>query len=121
VSVRVESVRSKHVLGDLVMLASRPSLFWLQANHSFTELVEAASWTVARVGRYSSHKRISVNRDHCRRSKSPEIAAKLTSSKSESGLFGKCFIQASQGTVIELANVIKTIIPKIQNNILEKV
>jgi hypothetical protein len=57
----------------------------------------------------------------------PEVAAKLTSSKSESGLFGKCFIhgkcfiQASHGTVIELANVIKTIIPKIQNNIMEKV
>ncbi len=51
---------------------------------------------------------------------SPVLAAKLTSSKSESGLFGKCFIQASQGTVIELANVIKTIIPKIQDNIMEK-
>jgi hypothetical protein len=91
------------------------------ANLSFTELVEAASWTVERVGRYSSHKGTSVNRDHCRRSKSPEVAAKLTSSQSESGLFGKCFIQASQGTVIKLANVIKTIIPKIQNNIMEKV
>jgi hypothetical protein len=52
---------------------------------------------------------------------SPVVAAKLTSSKSESGLFGKCFIQASQGTVIELANVIKTIIPKIEDNIMEKV
>jgi hypothetical protein len=52
---------------------------------------------------------------------SPVLAAKLTSSKSESGLFGKCFIQASQGTITELANVIKTIIPKIQNNIMEKV
>jgi hypothetical protein len=56
-----------------------------------------------------------------------EVAAKLTSSKSESGLFGKCFIhgkwfiQASQGTVIELASVIKTIIPKIEDNIIEKV
>jgi hypothetical protein len=52
---------------------------------------------------------------------SPVVAAKLTSSKSESGLFGKCFIQASQGTVMELANVIKTTIPKIQNNIMERV
>ncbi len=39
------------------------------ANLSFTEVVEAASWTVERVGRYSSHKGTSVDRDHGRRSK----------------------------------------------------
>jgi hypothetical protein len=39
------------------------------ANLSFTEVVEAASWTVERVGRYSSHKGTLVNRDHGRKSK----------------------------------------------------
>ncbi len=39
------------------------------ANLSFTEAVEAASWTVERVGRYSLHKGTSVNRDHGRRIK----------------------------------------------------